>query len=79
MKYSILYFATLRDAAGCDREEVESAHIDARCLYAELLQKHGFSLKQENLRIAVNGQFAGWDRELANGDEVVFIPPVSGG
>jgi molybdopterin converting factor small subunit len=31
------------------------------------------------LRVAVNGAFTGWDRQLADNDEVVFLPPVSGG
>lgn len=79
MKYRILYFASLRDAAGSDREEVLSAHADARTLYAELRARHGFRLQAESLRLAVNGEFAPWDRPLEDGDEVAFLPPVSGG
>jgi molybdopterin synthase sulfur carrier subunit len=79
VKYRILYFASLRDAAGRDAETAESMHADARQLYAELRQRHGFSLRQESLRLAVNGEFAGWDRALADGDEIAFLPPVSGG
>ena len=79
MKYRILYFASLRDAAGRDAEVVESAHGDARLLYVELGQVHGFKLRQENLRLAVNGEFTTWDRALVDGDEIAFLPPVSGG
>jgi sulfur-carrier protein len=79
VNYRILYFASLRDAAGCDREEAQSAHADARVLYAELRARHGFALRRESLRLAVNGEFASWDRALADGDEVAFLPPVSGG
>jgi molybdopterin synthase sulfur carrier subunit len=79
VKFHILYFASLRDAAGVDREQVESAPLDARALYAELRRRHGFSLPAERLRVAVNGEFAAWDRALADGDEVAFLPPVSGG
>ncbi len=79
MKYSVLYFASLRDAAGAEGEQVESAHADARGLYAELRARHGFKLPAERLRVAVNGEFAAWDRRLADGDEVAFLPPVSGG
>ena len=28
---------------------------------------------------AVNGALTAWDHALADGDEVVFLPPVSGG
>ena len=79
MKYRILYFASLRDAAGCDAEAVESTHADARLLFGELRQAHGFSLHQESLRLAVNGEFTAWERVLADGDEIAFLPPVSGG
>jgi len=79
MKYRVLYFASLRDQAGVDTEELQAVHADPRRLYAELRERHGFSLKQETLRLAVNGAFVGWDHALADGDEVVFVPPVSGG
>jgi sulfur-carrier protein len=79
VKYSVLYFASLRDSAGADAERVESSHADARGLYAELRARHGFALPAERLRVAVNGEFAAWDRVLADGDEVAFLPPVSGG
>ena len=31
------------------------------------------------LRVAVNGALADWRHALRDGDEVVFLPPVSGG
>ena len=79
MRYYILYFASLRDGAGRDSEEVESVHANARLLFDELRQRHGFTVRQQALRLAVNGAFAPWDRVLADGDEVAFLPPVSGG
>jgi len=79
VRYSILYFASLRDGAGQDSEEVESVHANARLLYDELRQRHGFPIRQQALRLAVNGAFAPWDQVLADGDEVAFLPPVSGG
>ncbi|MBS0557455.1 MAG: MoaD/ThiS family protein [Proteobacteria bacterium] len=79
MKYRLLYFASLRDRAGVDSETVESFAADARNLYAELRARHGFAMDADCLRVAINGEFAAWDRALADGDEIVFIPPVSGG
>lgn len=79
MSYRILYFASLRDAAGRESEECVAVTADARTLYAQLCQQHGFALGHERLRMAVNGEFAGWDRVLADGDEIAFLPPVSGG
>ena len=79
MKYRVLYFASLRDAAGRDSEECVATTNDARALYAQLRQQHGFTLDHARLRVAVNGEFARWDRVLADGDEIAFLPPVSGG
>ena len=79
MKFKLLYFASLRDRAGCDAEAVESLAADPRALYAEVDARHGLGMAPERLRVAVNGEFATWDRALADGDEVVFLPPVSGG
>lgn len=79
MNYRILYFASLRDAAGCDSEHVAASSTDARELYAELQRRHGFGLRAESLRVAVNGEFSPWDRVLADDDEIAFLPPVSGG
>lgn len=79
MKYRLLYFASLADRAGCNGETVESAAEDPATLYAELAARHGFIFARERLRVAVNGAFAAWTHALADGDEVVFLPPVSGG
>jgi molybdopterin synthase sulfur carrier subunit len=79
VNYKLLYFASLCDAAGCSEEAVSSAACDVRSLYAEIAARHGFSFTPEHLRVAVNGAFTDWEQRLANNDEVVFLPPVSGG
>lgn len=79
MNYRVLYFASLRDRAGMDAEQVQSLATDARGLYTELRARHGFALAEDRLRVAINGNFAAWNQHLHEGDEVVFIPPVSGG
>lgn len=75
----VRYYALLRDQAGCAEERVATAAVSARELYAELRQRHRFSLPPERLQVAVNAAFAEWDAPLAEGDQVVFIPPVAGG
>lgn len=79
MKYRLLYFASLCDAAGCAGETVASDARDVRALYAELTARHGFTFTPDRLRVAVNGAFTDWNHRLADDDEVVFLPPVSGG
>ena len=79
MNNRLLYFASLADRAGCTAEARESVARTPRALYAEAAAAHGFTFAPERLRVAVNGAFVGWDHALADRDEVVFLPPVSGG
>lgn len=76
---TVLYFASLRDARGLSSEQVESSAPDLQALYAELQSRHGFSLPVNRLRVAMDGDFAGWGDGVRDGSEIAFIPPVSGG
>lgn len=78
-RLTVLYFASLRDAAGTASESVEADARDLRGLYEALRERHGFVLPVERLRVAVDGAFARWDEAPRAGSEVAFIPPVSGG
>ncbi|NLC62417.1 MAG: MoaD/ThiS family protein, partial [Gammaproteobacteria bacterium] len=64
---TVLYFASLRDAAGRDRETVTSDAADLRGLYAHLRGRHGFALDADRLRVAVDGAFARWEDALREG------------
>ena len=79
VRVTVLYFASLRDAAGMASEMVETGVADLRSLYDELRPRHGFVLPADRLRVAVAGAFARWDDALVEGSEIAFIPPVSGG
>jgi molybdopterin synthase sulfur carrier subunit len=81
----ILYFAWLRERAG-RAEEIVNPPPDVHTVGA-LMQWLG---TQHNslaeafatprlVRAAVNQNFAGPTTTLANGDEVAFFPPVTGG
>ena len=76
---TLRYYALLREQAGRQEERVETRAADPAALYDELAARHGFRLPRSLLRVAVNASFADWSRPLADGDEVVFIPPVAGG
>ena len=78
-RVQVLYFASLRDAAGVDSEVVDGNAVDLRALYEDLRQRHQFPLPVSQLRVAVDGAFARWDDVPRDGSEVAFIPPVSGG
>lgn len=78
-RLTVEYYAQLREQAGLGREQVDTDAVDPAGLYAQLQARHGFNLAQAQLKVAVNAAFADWDRPLADGDVVVFIPPVAGG
>lgn len=76
---TVLYFAHLRDQRGVDSERVETTAATARELYRELALRHGLTLPERSLVVAINEAMVRWDTALVDGDTVVFLPPVSGG
>ena len=79
MLIHLQYYALLREQAGRSTESLQSLAATPAALYAELQQRYAFTLAGSQLKVAVNGEFADWNRPLADGDQVVFIPPVAGG
>ncbi len=79
MSVKILYFASLADRASCSEESVDTQSTTANSIYEEACLRHGFPSGIDKLRVAVNGSFVSWEFEVNDGDEIVFIPPVSGG
>ena len=76
MALTVLFLGRLQDAAGKGERTVEyradvAALIDS--FDAELVE----TLRSPKVRVAVNGAFG--VTTLADGDEVAFLPPVSGG
>jgi molybdopterin synthase sulfur carrier subunit len=78
-RVTVLYFASLRDAAGLASEHVETEAPDLLTLYESVRSRHGFALPVDRLRVAVDGAFAKWGDPVRDGGEIAFIPPVSGG
>lgn len=75
----VQYYALLREQAGRSEEALVTGAGTPRELYEELRARYPFSLAPEMLRVAVNAEFGEWSQPLADGDSVVFIPPVAGG
>jgi molybdopterin synthase catalytic subunit len=81
MKVNVLFFGITHDLTGFDREEVElpegqrleelRRHYESR--FPRLREMAG------SLLLAVNQEVAPPSRPLRDGDEVAFMPPVSGG
>ena len=81
MRVLVLLFGSLREAAGAKELSVELPErarvVELRALLA--LSQPAFEALAGRLRVAVNREFAVEDAVLADGDEVAFLPPVSGG
>jgi molybdopterin converting factor subunit 1 len=75
----VQYYALLREQAGRSEERVTTMATTPAELYAELKIRHPFQLAREQLKVAINAEFRDWATPLADGDSVVFMPPVAGG
>lgn len=81
MRVRVRLFASLREAAGgserqLDLPEGATAEAAWQSLVGEL---PALVPRRAGLAVAVNRAYAGFDTELQEADEVVFLPPVSGG
>jgi molybdopterin converting factor small subunit len=78
IRISIEYFAILREHVGSARESVETEAGTVADLFSELDGRYQFPA-MPRLKVAINDEFGEWSSRLADGDSVVFIPPVAGG
>jgi len=78
----VLFFAQVRELVGCDSLEAEARYADVEQLRAALAGKGPrweLALESGKLLAAVNQTLVSFDSSLADGDEVAFFPPVTGG
>ena len=79
MKIRARFFARCREAVGKGEMEIKVAEGTTA---ADLLDKLGHECPEfarNSVLIAVNDEFVNPDFGLKEGDEVAFLPPVSGG
>ena len=74
MNVTVKLFAGLRERAGWSERDVEGV-----TRVGEVWALLGLGPEPDGLLYAVNKEYAGREQELADGDEVAVIPPVSGG
>ena len=81
MRVTVRLFARLREAAGRDVEDCEvPAGARVADVWAALTTRHPALLPfGGSLSAAVNADFARMSAPVQDGDEVAFLPPVSGG
>lgn len=81
IRVKVLFFGRLKEIAGRSQESMELAvESDIEFLFTHYASRHP-ELQQyrSSLVASCNQEFAPWNTVLHAGDEVAFLPPVSGG
>jgi molybdopterin converting factor subunit 1 len=81
MKVRTKFFAAIKDIVGIPEADLELPEgITAGDLFRQYCGRHAaLSRYANNTMISVNLEFVPPETRLHEGDEVAFIPPVSGG
>ena len=80
MKINILAFGIAKDILGGSQLEIElPEHATVEQLKGQLCEQYPAFEKLAKLSIALNTAYASDDQTIEASDEVVIIPPVSGG
>jgi molybdopterin converting factor subunit 1 len=81
IRVNVLFFGQLKEFLGCAQESIELPHGSSiQDLFQHLASRNPDLQKFRNSLVASrNQEFAAWRTSLQAGDEVAFLPPVSGG
>ena len=80
LRVAVRFFALYRERAGASRVDVELPEGATPAQLLERLRSDYPSLPAATpVLIAVNSEYVSEEAVLQDGDEVAFIPPVSGG
>ncbi|MGD0426699.1 MAG: molybdopterin converting factor subunit 1 [Candidatus Acidiferrales bacterium] len=81
MRVRVLFFGQLKDIAGISQEDAElSDGARVEDLYERYARRFPRLAEfRPSVAASVNQEYAEWRAALAAGDEVAFLPPVSGG
>ena len=81
MQVRVLFFGRLKDIVG---KSEENAELSEGARVEDLFARYGRNFPElarfrSSVVASVNQEFAEWRVQLSSGDEVAFLPPVSGG
>jgi molybdopterin converting factor subunit 1 len=77
----VLFFGQLKEIVGISQEEAE---LSEGARVEDLFERYGRRFPKliefrPSVAASVNQEYSDWRASLTNGDEVAFLPPVSGG
>jgi molybdopterin synthase catalytic subunit len=81
MRIRVLFFGQLKDIVGVAQEDTE---LSDGARVEDLFERYGRRFPRlaefrPSIAASVNQEYVGWRAPLSSGDEVAFLPPVSGG
>lgn len=81
MRVRVLFFGQLKEIVGTDQDETE---LSEGARVEDLFERYGRRFPKlaefrSSIAASVNREYAEWRAPLRSGDEVAFLPPVSGG
>jgi MoaE-MoaD fusion protein len=81
VRIRVLFFGQLKDIVGVAQEDTE---LSDGSRVEDLFERYGRRFPKlaefrPSIAASVNQEYANWRAPLASGDEVAFLPPVSGG
>ncbi|KAI9916360.1 hypothetical protein PsorP6_017834 [Peronosclerospora sorghi] len=83
IEIKVLYFASAREEIGLREEKLflpDESSTTLSTLRCHLVDKYPHAASTiQSITLARNLEYSEDDIELANGDEVALIPPISGG
>ena len=81
LRVNVLFFGRVRELVGRAEEAVEvPAGATLADLFGLYTARHPKLAEfRASLVASRNQEFAAWDTPLASGDDIAFLPPVSGG
>jgi sulfur-carrier protein len=85
MRVTVLYFASLREAVGTNRESLElPTSVNTVVLLIEFLTQRGPQWREalqvsKGMKCALNQEVVTVYTSLTEGAEIAFFPPVTGG
>jgi molybdopterin converting factor subunit 1 len=77
----VRFFARLREQAGVENEALQvTVGSTLADVYDAMRTRHpALEPDRVSVRAALNQEFVDWATNVSDGDEIAFIPPVSGG